>query len=157
MECNFQGFIHSNFHCIRIALPNIPAEENVILGNRRRGATDGPIAFGSFGTAALIAAAAMGLMGGIATAAYLDLMISILPRWLARHDAYDIRCPQRDRVSIWDVFGTILYQKYGGFTFRVVAITVVYALIIPTLLLIPRNLIVTADGQKLQVAGQAED
>jgi hypothetical protein len=55
-----------------------------------------------------------------------------------------------------DVLGTFLYQEYGGFTVCVVAITVVYALILPTLLLVPKDLIVTADGQKLQIVDQTK-
>jgi uncharacterized membrane protein YoaK (UPF0700 family) len=55
-----------------------------------------------------------------------------------------------------DVLGTVLYQEYGGFTVCVVAITIVYAMILPTLMLIPKDLIVTADGQKLQIVGQAK-
>jgi hypothetical protein len=46
-----------------------------------------------------------------------------------------------------DVLGTILYDYYGGFVVCVTAITVVYALILPTLLLVPKRLIATADGQ----------
>ena len=46
-----------------------------------------------------------------------------------------------------DILGTTLYDHYGGFTVCVIAITVVYALILPTLLLVPRRLIGTADGQ----------
>jgi hypothetical protein len=46
-----------------------------------------------------------------------------------------------------DILGTNLYDYYGGFTVCVIAITVVYALILPALLLVPKDLIVTADGQ----------
>ena len=46
-----------------------------------------------------------------------------------------------------DVLGTLLYDYYGGFGVCVIAITVVYALILPTLLLVPKRLIATADGQ----------
>ena len=46
-----------------------------------------------------------------------------------------------------DVLGTNLYDYYGGFAACVVAITVVYALILPTLLLVPKRLIASADGQ----------
>jgi len=46
-----------------------------------------------------------------------------------------------------DILGTALYDHYGGFTVCVIAITVVYALILPTLLLVPGQLIATADGQ----------
>ena len=45
-----------------------------------------------------------------------------------------------------DVLGTHLYDYYGSFTVCVIAITVVYALILPTLLLVPDRLISTADG-----------
>ena len=46
-----------------------------------------------------------------------------------------------------DVLGTNLYGYYGSFAVCVIAITVVYALILPTLLLVPKRLIATADGQ----------
>jgi hypothetical protein len=45
------------------------------------------------------------------------------------------------------VLGTSLYDYYGGFTVCVLAITIVYALILPVLLLVPKGLIATADGQ----------
>jgi len=45
-----------------------------------------------------------------------------------------------------DVLGTNLYDHYGGFTVCVVAITIVYALILPALLLVPTSLTATADG-----------
>jgi hypothetical protein len=46
-----------------------------------------------------------------------------------------------------DVLGTNLYDHYGGFTVCVIAITIVYALILPALLLVPTSLTATADGQ----------
>jgi hypothetical protein len=46
-----------------------------------------------------------------------------------------------------DVLGTNLYDHYGGFFVCVIAITVVYALILPILLLVPHHLIATTDGQ----------
>ena len=46
-----------------------------------------------------------------------------------------------------DVLGTNLYDHYGGFTVCVIAITTVYVLILPVLLLIPNHLIAAADGQ----------
>jgi hypothetical protein len=45
------------------------------------------------------------------------------------------------------VLGTNLYDHYGGFDACVIAITVVYALMLPALLLVPRELIATADEQ----------
>ena len=46
-----------------------------------------------------------------------------------------------------DILGTNLYDHYGGFAVCVIAITVVYALILPALMLVPKRLITTADGQ----------
>ena len=54
-----------------------------------------------------------------------------------------------------DILGTTLYDRYGGFTVCVIAITVVYALILPTLLLVPKSLIATADGQAPESMGEA--
>jgi hypothetical protein len=45
-----------------------------------------------------------------------------------------------------DVLGTVLYQRFNGFTVCVIAITVVYALILPALLLVPRALTATSDA-----------
>ena len=45
-----------------------------------------------------------------------------------------------------EVLGTTLYDHYGGFTVCVIAITIVYAMILPALLLVPENLTATADG-----------
>jgi len=50
-------------------------------------------------------------------------------------------------VRFWAVLGTHLYDRYGGFTVCVVAITAVYTLILPALLVVPRHLIATADWQ----------
>ena len=107
-------------------------------------------------TAALMAAAAMGLMGGIATAAYLDLIIRSCPAGLQGTMLMASAALSVIVSRFGDVLGTVLYQGYGGFTVCVVAITVVYALILPTLMLIPKDLIVTADGQKLQIMDQAK-
>ena len=107
-------------------------------------------------TTALIAAVVMGLMGGVATAAYLDLIIRSCPAGLQGTILMTSTALSVIVSRIGDVFGTALYQEYGGFTICVVAVTVVYALILPTLMLIPKDLVVTADGQKLQIVGQAE-
>jgi Na+/melibiose symporter-like transporter len=105
---------------------------------------------------ALIAALVMGLMGGIATAAYLDLIIRSCPAGLRGTILMASAALSAIVSRFGDVFGTFLYEKYGGFTVCVVMITGVYALILPTLLLVPKYLIVTADGQKLQIGSQAK-
>ena len=98
-------------------------------------------------TGALIAAAPIGLMGGVATASYLDLIIRSCPRGL-QGTTLMMSAGLNVIVSRFgDVLGTNLYDYYGGFAACVIAITVVYALILPALLLVPARLIATADGQ----------
>jgi Na+/melibiose symporter-like transporter len=106
-----------------------------------------PLLFTPTVTTALIAAVPIGLMGGVASAAYLDLLIRSCPKGLegtiimASNSLYFV-------VSRGgDILGTNLYDHFHSFTVCVIAITVVYALILPALLLVPRRLTATPDGQ----------
>ncbi len=106
-----------------------------------------PLLFIHSVTGALIAAAPIGLMGGIATAAYLDLIIRSCPPGLQGTTLMMSGGLYFIASRFGDVLGTNLYDYYGGFYACVIAITVVYAMILPTLLLVPKRLIATADGQ----------
>jgi MFS family permease len=106
-----------------------------------------PLLFMSSVTGALIAAVPIGLMGGVATAAYLDLIIRSCPPGLQGTTLMMSVGLNWVASRFGDVLGTRLYDHYGGFTACVVAITVVYALILPVLLLVPKSLIATADGE----------
>jgi MFS family permease len=103
-------------------------------------------------TQALIAAIPMGLMGGLATGAYLDLIIRSCPRGLQGTTLMMSWSLYYVVSRFGDVLGTHLYDRYGGFTVCVIAITIVYALILPVLLLVPKRLIATADGQTPDLA-----
>ena len=96
---------------------------------------------------ALIAAAPIGLMGGVATAAYLDLMIRSCPGGLQGTLLMMSAALYAIVAGLGNLLGTNLYDHFGGFTVCVIAITAVYALILPVLLLVPKRLIDTADGQ----------
>jgi BT1 family len=98
-------------------------------------------------TGALIAAVPIGLMGGLATGAYLDLIIRSSPPGLQGTTLMMSYSLYYVVSRFGDVLGTRLYDHYGGFTVCVIAITTVYALILPTLLLVPKWLVATADGQ----------
>src|SRR6266566_2556287 len=111
-----------------------------------------PLLFIDTITQALIAAVPIGLMGGLATGAYLDLIMRSCPRGLQGTTLMMSNSLYFVVVRFGDVLGTHLYDRYGGFTVCVVAITVVYALILPTLLLVPKQLVATADGQMPEVA-----
>ena len=96
---------------------------------------------------AFITAVTIGLMGGVANAAYLDLMIRSCPRGLQGTTVMIAISLSTIGARFGDRLGTSLYDIFGGFGVCVVATTAVYALILPTLLLVPKNLISTADGK----------
>jgi MFS family permease len=106
-----------------------------------------PLLFIHTMTQALIAAVPIGLMGGAATGAYLDLIIRSCPRALQGTTVMMSGSLYFVVVRFGDILGTNLYDRYGGFTVCVIAITIVYALILPALLLVPERLVATADGQ----------
>ncbi len=106
-----------------------------------------PLLFTHSVTAALTAAVPMGLMGGVATGAYMDLIIRSCPRGLQGTMLMLASSLFSMVTRFGDILGTVLYDRYGGFSACVAAITFVYALILPALVLVPKSLIVTADGQ----------
>jgi hypothetical protein len=111
-----------------------------------------PLLFIDSVTDALIAAAPMGLMGGVASAAYLDLIIRSCPRGLQGTTLMLSGSLFFIVSRFGDVFGTYLYDTFGSFTVCVIAITVVYALILPVLMLVPNDLIATADARAPKAA-----
>jgi MFS family permease len=111
-----------------------------------------PLLFIHSVTGALIGAAPIGLMGGVATAAYLDLMIRSCPGGLQGTLLMMSAALYAIVAGLGNLLGTNLYDHFGGFTVCVIAITAVYALILPVLLLVPKRLIQTADGQIPAVA-----
>jgi hypothetical protein len=106
-----------------------------------------PLLFISSMNAALIAAVPMGLTGGVATAAYMALVIRSCPPGLQGTVLMMAAALTFAIVRLGDMLGTRLYDGFGGFQTCVIAITAVYALILPVLLLVPRKLISTADGE----------
>jgi hypothetical protein len=105
---------------------------------------------------ALIAAVPMGLMGGFATGAYMDLIIRSSPKALQGTTLMLSGALYFVAARFGDLLGTSLYDHYGGFAICVIAITIAYALILPALLLVPGRLIASADGQAAGL-GMAED
>ena len=95
----------------------------------------------------MFAAVPSGLMGGVATAAYLDLIIRSCPSGLQGTTMMMSATLLSISIRFGDVLGTHLYDRYGGFTVCVIATTVVYALILPVILLVPQGVIATADGE----------
>lgn len=117
-----------------------------------------PLLFVRSATGAILAAIPMGVIGALAQAALTDLAIRSCPRGL-----------QGTMMLLWgtsiywiasrfgDVLGTQLYAHGGGhwrgFEVAVWATIAIYALILPVLLLVPKRLIATRDGEALEIDG----
>ncbi len=100
---------------------------------------------------ALIAALPMGLTGGLASGAYIDLAIRSCPRGLQGTMMMLAATTTMYVASRFgDLWGTDLYDHAGGFVTAVIATTAVYALMLPILLLVPRGLAATADGEAME-------
>ena len=126
-------------------MPEVPTKDPAVLGTVVAIPQMVPLLFIHSVTGALIAAAPIGLMGGIVTGAFLDLIIRSCPSGLHGTTLMLANSLYYAVSRFGDVLGTHLYDRYGGFDICVLAITVVYALMLPTLLLVPEKLIATAD------------
>jgi hypothetical protein len=106
-----------------------------------------PLLFIHSPAGALIMAAPSGLMGGVCTAAYLDLIIRSCPKGLEGTILMMTTAFYYIVSRLGDLLGTYLYSHFGGFNVCVAAITLVYASILPVILLVPKRLLATADGE----------
>jgi len=90
-----------------------------------------------------------GLMGGVATAAYIDLAMRSCPPGLQGTLMMIVDGVLQLSLRGGDVLGSWIYSSSPthGFLYCAMATTTVYALILPLLLLIPKNLIAAADGE----------
>ncbi|MDB5481797.1 MAG: ral substrate transporter [Caulobacteraceae bacterium] len=106
-----------------------------------------PLLFIRSAVGALVAALPMGLLGGIGQAALVDLTIRAAPKGLQGTMIMLFTACFWISGRFGDVFGTWLYDRHGGFVTAVIATIVVYALILPLLLLVPARLTATSDGE----------
>ncbi|MBU1377363.1 MAG: MFS transporter [Alphaproteobacteria bacterium] len=108
-----------------------------------------PLLFVRTPTEALFAAALLGLIGGLGQAAFTDLAIRACPRGLQGTMMMMFIAMYYVSLRFGDVFGAWLYDQKGGFQTAIYATVVIYALILPMLLLVPGNLKTTLDGETL--------
>lgn len=108
-----------------------------------------PLAFIHSASLALVLAAPTGLMGGIATAAYLDLAMRSCPPGLQGTLMMLVDGVLALSGRAGDLLGSWIYNSSPshGFTYCVIATTVVYALILPLIPLAPKALVATRDGE----------
>jgi MFS family permease len=97
---------------------------------------------------ALLMAVPVGLVGGFVYAALIDLAIRSGPTGLqGTMMMLVVTTTFYVAGRFGDLWGADLYDHAGGFATAVVATTLVYALMLPTLLLVPKRLSATADGE----------
>ncbi len=106
-----------------------------------------PLAFIHSVPVSFVAAAGAGLMGGMCTAAYTDLLIRSCPRGLQGTMLMASTAVYAVAVRGGDVLGASLYDRFKNFNVCVIAITLVYASILLVLLVVPKRLTATSDGE----------
>ncbi|MDF3832051.1 MFS transporter [Cupriavidus basilensis] len=108
-----------------------------------------PLAFIHSANLALVLAAPIGLMGGVATAAYFDLAMRSCPPGLQGTLMMLVDGVFALSARAGDLLGSWIYNSSPtrGFMYCVIATTVVYALILPLIPLTPKDLIATRDGE----------
>ncbi|HEY1963218.1 MAG TPA: MFS transporter [Rhizomicrobium sp.] len=109
-----------------------------------------PLAFVSSANQALLLALPIGMMGGIAAGAYYDLAMRSCPPGLQGTLMMMVDGMYMLSYRAGDLLGAKIYASSptNGFLYCALATTAVYALILPVILLIPKDLIATADGEK---------
>jgi hypothetical protein len=108
-----------------------------------------PLLFVESPSLAMWLAAPIGLMGGIATAAYIDLAMRSCPPGLQGTLMMVVDGVLLLSSRGGDLLGSEIYNssQTHGFLYCVIATTTVYALILPLILLVPKALIATADAE----------
>ena len=108
-----------------------------------------PMAFIHTGNQSLLAAVAIGLLGGLANVAVLDITIRACPHGLQGTLMMIVSSVYPLSSRVGDVFGSWVFglsPKYG-FQYCVVAITLTYALMLPLIPFLPKGMVTTADGE----------
>ena len=108
-----------------------------------------PLALVHSATSALWLAAPIGLMGGVATAAYYDLAVRSCPDGLQGTMMMAVEAVMVVAMRFGDRLGSAIYDANParGFLNCVIVTTIVYALILPLVYLVPKPLIAFADGE----------
>lgn len=100
---------------------------------------------------ALIAAAFIGVLGAMAQASLVDLLIRSSPRGLEGTTFMLFFACYWAAFRGGDLFGTVLYDKFG-FLPPVLATIAATALVLPIILLVPKQLTETRDGEPVRTA-----
>jgi hypothetical protein len=109
-----------------------------------------PLLFMHSASSALWLAAPIGLMGGIATGGIYDLSIRSCPPGLQGTLMLMVDGVYYLSQRAGDILGSYIFglDSKNGFLYCVIAITIVYALILPCMKLVPTYLMATSDGEE---------
>jgi hypothetical protein len=109
-----------------------------------------PMAFIENGQQALLAAVPIGLLGGMANVACIDIAMRACPPGLQGTLMMIVSSTFALSMRGGDVLGTWLYglSPTHGFLYCVLAITLTYALILPVIPFLPRYLTTSPDGKR---------
>jgi len=113
-----------------------------------------PLLFAHTGQSALLMAIPMGMMGGMANAAFYDLAIRSCPPGLQGTFMMLIIALMALAYRGSDVLGSWIYASSPahGFQYCIMAMVTVYALILPVIALVPKRVTANADGQVIEIA-----
>lgn len=108
-----------------------------------------PMAFIHDGQQALRAAVLIGLLGGLANVACIDIAMRACPPGLQGTLMMIIAATFALSMRLGDVFGTWIYglSPQHGFKYCVTAITLSYALILPVIPFLPKQITAAPDGE----------
>jgi hypothetical protein len=108
-----------------------------------------PLVFINSAALALWLAAPIGAMGGIAAAALFDLAMRSCPPGMQGTLMMMVESGNLLSTRGGDLLGSMIYASSPehGFLYCVISITLVYALMLPVMLLIPKELLATKDGE----------
>jgi MFS family permease len=104
-----------------------------------------PLLFIHSAVSALWLAGLIGLLGGVVTAAYYDLILRSCPRGLEGTAMLLVDAGYWIATRSGDLLGGWLYVR-GGFALAIVITTATYALLVPALLLVPRDVTARREG-----------
>jgi hypothetical protein len=139
--CSLPAFVLFGFLSVRLSLARL-----LWIGAAAGLPQMLPLLFAHSANEVLIAAVAVGFLGGIATASYMDLLIRACPKGLEGTMMMMAWSMYAISVNFGNLLGTSLYEHYG-FTACVIATTLVYACILPIILFIPRSITAAADEE----------
>jgi MFS family permease len=135
------GFILYGFLCRRA-----PLRKLLLWGTVAAAPMMLPLLFMPDSAWALAGAAPMGLVGGLAGAAYFDLIIRSSPAGLQGTMLMAATSLLAIDGQSGNLLGTALFDHFHDFTICVIAMTSTNLLILPALLLVPRHMTATADA-----------